>query len=302
MYRISLVVMLISVLGPVAIEAQAPSARDTFWSASDLITVTPNPAGHRRAASHTGSASSKSKSSEQVSPTVASVGKPSENPPGAGSQLASMNGYGAPAHLVVSADNRLGLRCSVLRRDADNQYTEVQPDTVFHSGDHIRLSLLSNQPGYLYVIQQGSSGTWSPIYPPHNSGADSNKMIAGQLEIVPGGSRSFAFDQRPGDEKLYVLLSRTPVEDIDNVIHNLSNESPGSPKPDTSAALEANNVISDALVQRLASRDLTLVDEEKVDQASTATNGGEKAIYVVSKQAGPQSSGQVMLSLHLRHE
>lgn len=301
MYRILLVVMLISVPGTVAIEAQAPSARDTFWSASDLITVTPNPAGHRRAASHTGSASSKSKTAEEVSPTVASVGKP-DNPPGAGPQLASMNGYGAPAHLLVSADNRLGLRCSVLRRDADNQYTEVQPDTVFHSGDHIRLSLLSNQPGYLYVIQQGSSGTWSPIYPPHNSGADSNKMIAGQLEIVPGGSRSFAFDQRPGDEKLYVLLSRTPVEDIDNVIRNLSSESPGSPKPDTSAALEASNVISDALVQRLASRDLTLVDEEKVDQASTATTGGEKAIYVVSKQAGPQSSGQVMLSLHLRHE
>jgi hypothetical protein len=302
MYRISLVVLLVSAMGSVSVNAQTQSARDTFWSASDLITVTPNPAGHRRAASHTGSASNKPKSPEEVSPTVASVGKPNDNSSGAGPQLASMNGYGAPAHLVVSADNRLGLRCSVLRRDADNQYTEVQPDTVFHSGDHIRLSLLSNQPGYLYVIQQGSSGTWSPIYPPHNSGADSNKMTAGKLEIVPGGTHAFVFDQRSGDEKLYVLLSRTPVEDIDNVIRNLTNESPGSPKPDASAALEANNVISDELVQRLASRDLTLVDEEKVDQASTANTGGEKAIYVVSKQAGPQSSGQVMLSLHLQHE
>jgi hypothetical protein len=127
-------------------------------------------------------------------------------------------------------------------------------------------------------------------------------MIAGKLEIVPGGNRAFVFDQRSGDEKLYVLLSRTPVEDIDHVIGDLSNESPETPKPDGSAALEANNVIPDALVQRLASRDLTLVDEEKVDQASTANNDGEKAIYVVSKQAGPQSSGQVMLSLHLRHE
>lgn len=301
MFRVSLVLMLISVMGSVATDAQAPTARDTFWSASDLITVTPNPASRHRDSSHA-SASAKKTKPVDVSPAAASVGKPGDNSAGAGPRLASMNGYGAPAHLVASAQDRLGLRCSVLRRGENDQYSEVPPDTVFHSGDHIRLSLLSNQPGYLYVIQQGSSGTWSPIYPPRNSPADSGKIMPGQLEVVPGGTRAFAFDQNAGDEKLYVILSRTPIEDIDRVIRNLGNGSPASPNPEVSPSLEAKNVISDALVQRLASRDLTLVDEEKVDQGSTANNDGEKAIYVVSKQAGPQTLAQVMLTIHLRHE
>lgn len=302
MFRVSPVLLLISMTGSVAAYAQAPSARDTFWSASDLITVTPNPAGHHRDSSHASPSSKKPRSSVEVSPTVASVGQPGDRSAGARPLLASMNGYGAPAHLVVSAQDRLGLRCSVLRRGENDQYAEVPPDTVFHSGDHIRLSLLSNQPGYLYVIQQGSSGTWSPIYPPRNSAADSSKIMPGQLAVVPGGTRAFAFDQNAGDEKLYVILSRTPIEDIDRVIHNLGDESPAAPNPNTPATLEAKNVIPDALVQRLASRDLTLVDEEKVDQGSTANNNSEKAIYVVSKQGRSQPSTQVTLTLHLRHE
>ncbi len=302
MIRISLVFTLISVMSSVAAHAQAPTARDTFWSASDLITVTPNPASRHRDSSHAAASSKKTKSSVEVSPLAASVGKPGVDPAGAGPRLASMNGYGAPAHLVVSAQDRLGLRCSVLRRGENDQYSEVPPDTVFHSGDHIRLSLLSNQPGYLYVIQQGSSRTWSPIYPPKNSAADSGKIMPGQLEVVPRGTRAFAFDQNAGDEKLYVILSRTPIEDIDRVIRNLGNDSSPAPNPGVPPALEAKNEIPDTLVQRLASRDLTLVDEEKVDQGSTANNDGEKAIYVVSKQAGPQPSAQVMLTIHLRHE
>jgi hypothetical protein len=61
-------------------------------------------------------------------------------------------------------------------------------------------------------------------------------------------------------------------------------------------------VIPDVFVQKLASRDLTLVDEERVDAASTATHDSEKAIYVVNKAADPKASSQVVLSLELRHE
>jgi hypothetical protein len=217
-------------------------------------------------------------------------------------ELVSMNGYGAAPHLVRSAgSSSLGLRCSILLRGADKEYAEVAPGTIFHSGDHIRLSFLANEPGYFYVIQQGSSGTWSPIYPPRNATPESTRIEAGKLQIVPDGTRSFAFDKQPGMEKLYVILSRTPIDDIDRAIRNLSN---GGSKlsPDNSAPLEATNVIPDVFVQKLASRDLTLVDEEKVDQSSTASQDSEKAIYVVNKSTDPQDSSRVVLSLELRHE
>jgi hypothetical protein len=217
------------------------------------------------------------------------------------------NGYGAAPKFVRAAENRLGLRCSVMLRDANSEYAEVTPGTVFHSGDHIRLSFLANEPGYFYVIQQGSSGAWSPIFPPPNAGPDANKVLAGQPQVVPSGTRAFAFDQHPGDEKLYIILSRTPIADIDRVIQNLRTGKAAPPQEpagggDAGQMMEAKNNIPALFVQRLASRDLSLVEEQKVDEPSKPDVQGEKAIYIVSKGTAPESNSQVVLNLDLRHE
>jgi hypothetical protein len=66
--------------------------------------------------------------------------------------------------------------------------------------------------------------------------------------------------------------------------------------------MEAKNNIPDLFVQQLASRDLNLVEEQKVDESSKPDVQGEKAIYVVSKGAAPESNSQVVLNLDLRHE
>jgi hypothetical protein len=282
---------------------QKATARDTFWSASDLITVAPNPAARKRVESNphprqrTGT--------ETVGSASGSL--PGQQQPGNTqvAQLVMANGYGAAPHLVRSAENRLGLRCSVMLRDAGNEYTEVTPGTVFHSGDHIRLSFLANEPGYFYVIQQGSTGAWAPIFPPQSAPPDANKVLAGQLQVVPSGTRAFAFDQHPGDEKLYVILSRTPIADIDRVMQNLRNGGPAQQEQPTGGSeplMEAANRIPDEFVHQLASRDLTLVDEQTVNESSKKDVEGERAIYVVSKGGGLESNSRVVLSLDLRHE
>ena len=79
-----------------------------------------------------------------------------------GCALVAMNGYGAAPHLVRNSENRLGLRCSLLLRGPDKEYTEATPGTTFHSGDHIRLSFLANEPGYFYVIQKARPGRGLP--------------------------------------------------------------------------------------------------------------------------------------------
>jgi len=218
-------------------------------------------------------------------------------------QLVAFNGYGAAPRLVRTAESRLGLRCSVLLRGPDKEYNEVTPGTVYHSGDHIRLSLLANQSGYLYVVQKGSTGAWSPIYPAPGASVDAAKINPGQLEVVPGATKAFAFDQNPGAEKLYVILSRAPIEDIDRVIRNLSHGGSTSVPPAVpSQELEAKNVIPDEFLKKLASRDLNLVDEETVDSSSPSAPDSEKAVYVVAKKSDTPSSEQVVLSIDLRHE
>jgi len=271
--------------------SQELTARDAFWSSSDLITVAPNPAAHKSASAHSHSQPASSANATERSSQVA--------------QLVAENGYGAAPHLVRAAQDRLGLRCSLLLRGANGEYNEAAPGAVFHSGDAIRLSFIANQAGYFYVIQQGSTGTWSPIFPPPNSAASANKIAAGQLQTVPSGKRFFLFDQNPGDEKLYVILSRTPIPDIDRAIQNLKGGQPAaSPQPQSGNGpmVEAANRIPDAFVQGIASRDLVLVDEQKVDESKKGDPQGEKAIYVVSKASGPDANSQVVLSLDLRHE
>ena len=300
--KTSLLYMAALVLTPFTIAAQQHTARDAFWSSNDLITVTPNPVSHRHAATHPHTTqASDSGSTASPSHTVDGGSAPANSAKAV--QLVSANGYGAAPHLIKTAESRLGLRCSVLLREADGQYAEVAPGSVFHSGDHIRLGLLANEPGYLYVISQGSSGTWSPIFPA--AGTSATRITAGQLEMVPGGSRAFAFDQHPGNEKLFVILSRTPIEDIDRVIRDMKgNSTPAAtqPVPASEAVLEAQNNIPDLFVRQMAGRDLTLVDEQKVDESSTDSQSGEKAIYVVSKGNGPDAASQVVLSLELRHQ
>lgn len=293
-----------TMLAAATLHAQKTSTRDAFWSSSDLITVAPNPAAHKRAVTHAQNAGSTGSQSGESSPIG---GLQSGNTPRMTrvSQLVAENGYGSAPHLIRTSGDHLGLRCSVMRRSAAGEYEEVDADSVFHSGDHIRLSFLPNQSGYFYVIQQGSTGAWTPIYPKSNSAPDANKISAGQIQIVPGGKQSFLFDQNPGDEKIFVILSRTPIPDIDGAIQNLQTAQPAAPSQqpaESSQTLEAVNKIPDLFVQGLASRDLKLVDEEKEDDSKPEADVHEKAIYVVNKASGPGSNSEVVLRLELRHE
>jgi len=294
----------LAMMFPYVISAQELTARDVFWSDSDLISVAPNPAAHKQTESRRhlrqngdGEVPGRSDSSHPEKPARKNTEV---------AQLVTANGYGAAPKLVRAPGNRLGLRCSVMLGDADSVYAEVAPSAVFHSGDHIRLSFLANEPGYFYVIQKGSSGTWSPIFPPANAAPDANKVLAGRPQVVPTGTHAFAFDQHPGDEKLYIILSQTPIVDIDRVTQNLKAGKPDQLEPQASGGtgpmMEAKNNIPDAFVQRLASRDLSLVEEQKVDESSKTDVQGEKAIYVVAKTGGPKSTSQVVLTLDLRHE
>lgn len=277
------------------------TARDAFWSASDLITVAPNPAAHsHKARAHP---SSPAQNSHEGIASSTETRSSSETPNVGKAVLISESGYGAAPHLDRSAEHRLGLRCSLLARGPDGQYAEVSPSSVFHSGDHIRLSLLANEPGYLYVIAQGSSGAWKAIFPSAASPADANKIRAGEVQQVPGGTGAFQFDETPGEEKLFVIFSRTPVGDIDRAIQSLRGDRPApAAEPSGGEVLTAENQIPSFFVHQLAIRDLTLVDEQKVDDSSSREQHGEKAIYVVSKPGNPDASSRVVLSLDLRHQ
>jgi hypothetical protein len=299
---VSLGVVVFALAGAARVHAQqSSSARNVFWSASDLVQVSANP-GAKPAADRPETSPPKKPA------TTTTHARPHVEP-----ELVAKNGYGEQPQLVRVSDEQIGIRYALLLRDRDGHYNEVSPTTVFHNGDHLRLSVMANQPGYLYVIEQGSSGSWNSIYPGKHAGDSSeatNHLDPGNVYQIPDGKGSFRFDQTPGQEKLFLVLSRQRIADLEGAINSLKQGGQPSaapmhpePHPAQGEMLEASNTIPDAFVQRLASRDLTLEEEETVDQPQSANPSGEKAVYVVSKVSYTKNeSPRVVASVTLRHE
>jgi hypothetical protein len=225
-------------------------------------------------------------------------------------ELVAKNGYGEQPQLVRVSEEQIGLRYALLLRDADSHYNEVSPTATFHNGDHLRLSVMANQPGYLYVISQGSTGAWTSIYPGNKHKDDPtpiNRVEAGKVYEIPTGTGFFKFDQNPGQEKLFLVVSKERIADLEGAIDSLKQGGQPTAAPANNAAqgeaLEAANHIPDAFVQQISSRDLSLVEEETVDQPQAANQSGEKAVYVVSKASYSKGeSPRVVASVTLRHE
>src|SRR5579871_4062143 len=189
--------------GLTSAQTQQSSARNVFWSASDLVQVAENP-GVKPTANQAQAVPPRRPAPAHVRPHV----EP---------ELIAKNGYGEQPQLVRVSQDQIGIRYALLLRDSDGHYNEVSPSTIFHDGDHLRLSVMANQPGYLYVIEQGSTGSWNSIYPGKRmAGAESaNRIEPGRVYQIPDGKGAFRFDQNPGEEKLFLVLSRERIADLE---------------------------------------------------------------------------------------
>src|ERR1041385_1276851 len=167
----------------------------------------------------------------------------------------------------------LGLRYAVLKRDAGGQFQEIDPDTSFRSGDRIRLKVDANTSGYLYVVMQGSSGTWKLLFPSAEVAGGSNLVRKGESrQIPPGNTGQFVFDEQAGNEKLFIVLTRQPEADLDKLIYSMG----GKPESLIAQATVRDDVVSKL---RASSRDLVF---EKSDS-------NENAAYVVNPSTAPDA-------------
>src|SRR5262249_21376171 len=155
-------------------EAPKPqfTARELFYSASDSPAkpaATPaKPANPAPPPKTSTAAVKKPPQTQPVQPptsTTATVIKPAEPVVTApGTQPAQQTATVVKAAMVTAPapvnGTPLGLKYTILKKQGDDM-VEVAPDTPFHAGDRVQLSVQTNGPGYLYVILKGTSGTWA---------------------------------------------------------------------------------------------------------------------------------------------
>jgi len=89
------------------------------------------------------------------------AGPPASQPPAAAPPA-------APPALEISIEQQVG-----------GQSVPMPPKHVFDSGDTIRIRVTSHFDGYLYVMDQGTSGRFSTVFPSATAGSD-NQVHAGQ--------------------------------------------------------------------------------------------------------------------------
>jgi hypothetical protein len=240
---------------------------------------------------------------------------PKASPPPAAPARTSGGASGTPARTALvpvayspTTEKPLGLRYSLLRNTGGDEYGEVSPDTVFRSGDRIRVAAQSNDEGYLYIVMKGASGSWKVLFPSPEIADGSNRVTSGRQYLIPPPPGRFAFDEQAGEERLFIVLARHPEPSLEQLIYSLGSASPapgGQPaeekEPPKQLMMAANMApVDDALVGRLRNqvfaRDLVF---ERVDDA-TPGDKKEKAVYVVNPAGGPES--RLVADVTLKHQ
>jgi hypothetical protein len=199
----------------------------------------------------------------------------------------------------------LGIRYNLVRVDAATGESHgVDADRVFRAGECFAVELASNRSGYLYVLAKQSSGDWMPLLPSPEMKNESNVIDPGETVRIPR-RHCFQITNPPGDEELFVVLSRNP-SDIYNLHQDI--ERPAAPAAQKPARSEFPNEpmeVADArgvnteiarLADRFATRDIVIVKVgEEAAQAEPA-----HAVYVVNGSSKPASDIVAHIMVHHR--
>jgi hypothetical protein len=108
---------------------------------------------------------------------------------------------------VPKAESRPALEITLERKLPDGKAESVSPTHVFSTGDTIRIRVTSDFDGYLYVMDQGTSGHFSTVFPSLAAGSD-NQVHRGQTYLIPSTEDGwFEVSGPAGFDVLYFLLS-----------------------------------------------------------------------------------------------
>jgi len=195
----------------------------------------------------------------------------------------------------------LGLRYNLLL--VDQQSGESQPvdsDRVFQPGECVALDLEANHSGYLYVLDRGSSGTWNPLLPSAEMPDESN-VVSSRARIRVPQNYCFKIEGPPGEERVFVVLSRNPDElyGLDETIRNASAPAPPVLRQEGAApVMAAENRLAHEVSKMeggMGKRDLKIA---KIEQAKTPEEP-PGSVYIVNASAVP--SGKVVTEIRIRH-
>ena len=102
-----------------------------------------------------------------------------------------------------------------LERQEGAAWKVVDPGFVFETGDRMRFRFRASFDGYLYVMDYGTSGKYSLLFPRDETGRE-NRIEAAKEYRIPATEAWFRIDGPPGHDVVYWLVSPLPLAGPDD--------------------------------------------------------------------------------------
>ena len=211
-------------------------------------------------------------------PTTNTNGQPAHNNGKPTSATHGNNTDATPAAASTLAP--IGLGYTLYMRDEQNRAVRVDPAREFHAGDRIRLSLETNTDGFLYVFHTENDGAPRMIYPDARLDDGGNYIAAHVPYEIPDSIEKderlhwFVFDAQPATERLYIVLTREPLDGVPvedellNYCRANKEQCPWQPQSATWARIVANTAAKVAVV-----KSKTYGQEQTANEHEATTRG-----------------------------
>ncbi len=93
---------------------------------------------------------------------------------------------------------------------------------VVTKGDELHFQFNGNREYYLYVLLHDSSGEWFALFPDHaDTSGPMNPLPGGDAMRLPEGEETFVIDDQPGEERVWIVASRVPIDELEEQIRQL---------------------------------------------------------------------------------
>ena len=114
-----------------------------------------------------------------------------------------------------------------LERKEGTAWRAVDPGLVLESGDLVRFRFRANFDGYLYVINSGTSGEKSLLFPLEATGLNNHFSSLNTYHVPSNQGATFKVAGPPGHDIAYWLVSPTPLGN--ELARTLMRDSPERP-------------------------------------------------------------------------
>lgn len=131
----------------------------------------------------------------------------------------------SPASAVAAVDTGVSLELLARTAGGDRAATGlvVNDGGVLRSGDGVQIHLRARKRAYVYVIAYGSSQRAALVFP-YSGKAEEARLGEGDTRVLPGGDRYLPLDDVEGRESLFMIVSETPVTDIDALLRRMEKQ------------------------------------------------------------------------------